>query len=139
MTIGFQLFLLYLFALLTTLPMARTLRKLRSIVKTAQAAITWLFIPAGRYKRHPGFVIKLLRAQRHYFRNKTAQCAYAYDNDMLTIFISMKEKLYADTAAVERINTIPKNVIEKFSPDTSSFAIANEEAIVSTLKKSWMY
>jgi len=55
---------------------------------------------------------------------KLHNVAYAYGNDILTIFISMKEKLYADTAAVERINTILKNVIEKFSPDTSRFAIA---------------
>src|SRR4051812_2883303 len=55
---------------------------------------------------------------------KLHNVAYAYGNDMLTIFVSMKEKLYADTTAVDRINTVLKNVVQKFSPDTSKFAIA---------------
>jgi hypothetical protein len=55
---------------------------------------------------------------------KLHNVAYAYGNDMLTIFVSMKEKLYADTTAVNRINTVLKNVLQKFSPDTSRFAIA---------------
>ena len=55
---------------------------------------------------------------------KLHNVAYAYGNDMLTVFVSMKEKLYADTAAVDRLNSILKNVIRKFSPDTSRFAIA---------------
>jgi len=55
---------------------------------------------------------------------KLHNVAYAYGNDMLTIFISLKEKLYADKTAVDRINTILKNVKAKFSPDTSKFSIA---------------
>jgi hypothetical protein len=55
---------------------------------------------------------------------KLHNVAYAYGNDVLTIFASMKEKLYADTTTVNRINTILKNVVARFSPDTSKFAIA---------------
>ena len=55
---------------------------------------------------------------------KLHNVAYAYGNDMLTIFASMKEKLVADTPAVERINAILKDVVIKFSADTSKFAIA---------------
>jgi len=55
---------------------------------------------------------------------KLHNVAYAYGNDMLTIFISMKEKLYADSNAIDRINTVLENVIQKFSSDTSRFAIA---------------
>ena len=55
---------------------------------------------------------------------KLHNVAYAYGNDVLTIFASMKEKLYADTTTVDRINTILKNVVARFSPDTSKFAIA---------------
>ncbi|MGH2566055.1 MAG: hypothetical protein ACRDE5_16170, partial [Ginsengibacter sp.] len=55
---------------------------------------------------------------------KLHNIAYAYGNDILTIFASMKQKLYADTATVDRINTIIKNVITTFSADTSKFAIA---------------
>jgi hypothetical protein len=55
---------------------------------------------------------------------KLHNIGYAYGNDMLTIFASMKEKLYADTTAVERINTILKDAAIKFSADTSKFAIA---------------
>ena len=40
---------------------------------------------------------------------KLHNVAYAYGNDMLTIFASMKEKLYADTTAVDRINAILKH------------------------------
>ena len=45
---------------------------------------------------------------------KLHNVAYAYGNDMLTIFVSMKEKLYADTTAIDRINTILKNVVKVF-------------------------
>lgn len=55
---------------------------------------------------------------------KLHNVAYAYGNDMLTIFASMKQKLYADTITVDRINTILKNVVSTFSADTSKFAIA---------------
>src|ERR1044071_4111042 len=34
---------------------------------------------------------------------KLHNVAYAYGNDVLTIFASMKEKLYADTITVDRI------------------------------------
>src|SRR6478672_7723489 len=44
---------------------------------------------------------------------KLHNVAYAYGNDMLTIFVTMKEKLYADTTAIKRINIILKNVKEK--------------------------
>ncbi len=54
---------------------------------------------------------------------KLHNVAYAYGNDMLTIFASMKQKLYADTATVDRLNTILKNVMSTFSVDTSKFAI----------------
>ena len=55
---------------------------------------------------------------------KLHNVAYAYGNDMLTIVASMKEKLYADTTAVDRINAILRHVVAKFSTDTSKFAIA---------------
>jgi hypothetical protein len=55
---------------------------------------------------------------------KLHNVAYAYGNDMLTIVASMKEKLYADTTAVDRINAILRHVVAKFSIDTSKFAIA---------------
>jgi hypothetical protein len=56
---------------------------------------------------------------------KLHNVAYAYGNDILTIFASMKEKLYADTTAVDRINAILKHVVTKFSTDTSKFAIGS--------------
>ena len=55
---------------------------------------------------------------------KLHNVAYAYGNDILTIFVSMKEKLYADTTTVNRINLVLENVVHKFSPDTSKFAMA---------------
>ena len=54
---------------------------------------------------------------------KLHNIAYANGNDMLTIFASMKQKLYADTVTVNRINTILKNAVSKFSADTSRFAM----------------
>ena len=54
---------------------------------------------------------------------KLHNVAYAEGNDMLTIFASMKQKFYADSITVRRINDILKNVITKFSADTSRFAM----------------
>ncbi len=54
---------------------------------------------------------------------KLHNVAYAYGNDMLTVFASIKQKLYADTVTVDRINAILKNVVSKFSTDTSRFAM----------------
>ncbi|MEP7373050.1 MAG: hypothetical protein ABI675_06630 [Chitinophagaceae bacterium] len=48
----------------------------------------------------------------------------AYTNDILTIVTSTKQKLYADSAAVKRITVILKDVVTRFSADTSKFALA---------------
>ena len=47
----------------------------------------------------------------------------AYGNDLLTIIASMGQGLSADTNSVSRINSILKNVIAHYSPDTSRFAL----------------
>src|SRR5947209_12564830 len=47
----------------------------------------------------------------------------AYNNDLLTIFAPMKQKLYADKFAVDRINTILKDIVQRFHADTSKFAL----------------
>ena len=48
----------------------------------------------------------------------------AYANDLLTIIAPTKQKLYADSFAVDRINAIIKDVVARFSTDTSPFALA---------------
>lgn len=48
----------------------------------------------------------------------------AYTNDLLTIVAYMKQKLYADSAAIQRINAMLKDVVTRFSPDTSKFVLA---------------
>jgi len=48
----------------------------------------------------------------------------AYANDILTIMASMNDKFYADTAAVNRIDSILKDVVGRFSADTSKFVMA---------------
>lgn len=48
----------------------------------------------------------------------------AHVNDILTIVASTKQKLYADSSVVSRINGILDDVIKRFSADTSKFALA---------------
>jgi hypothetical protein len=48
----------------------------------------------------------------------------AYNNDILTVFAPMKQKLYADNFAVDRINAIVKDIVQRFHADTSKFALA---------------
>src|SRR3990170_1638105 len=48
----------------------------------------------------------------------------AYANDLLTILVSIKQKLYADTSTIERLNAVLKNVVSKYSVDTSKFVLA---------------
>jgi hypothetical protein len=48
----------------------------------------------------------------------------AYNNDLLTVFASMKRKLYADSFAVARVNAILNDVVQRFHADTSRFALA---------------
>jgi hypothetical protein len=45
-------------------------------------------------------------------------------NNMLTVMASMDQKMYADTIAVNRLNAIIRDVITRFSADTSKFALA---------------
>lgn len=45
-------------------------------------------------------------------------------NDILTIVASAKQKLYADSAAIQRITVILKDVVARFSADASKFALA---------------
>jgi hypothetical protein len=47
----------------------------------------------------------------------------AYGNDLLTIIASMGQGLCADSAAVYRLNTILKSVIDHYSADTSRFVL----------------
>jgi hypothetical protein len=47
----------------------------------------------------------------------------AYGNDLLTIVASLGPTLSADSASVNRINLILRNVIERYSADTSRFAL----------------
>ncbi len=48
----------------------------------------------------------------------------AYANDILTIVAYMKQKLYADSSAINRLNIILKDIVKRFSADTSKFALA---------------
>lgn len=45
-------------------------------------------------------------------------------NNILTIVAFMNQKLYADSSATQRLNAILKDVVTKFSADTSKFALA---------------
>lgn len=48
----------------------------------------------------------------------------AYTNDILTIVTSTIQKLYADSTAIKRLTVIMKDVVTRFSADTSKFALA---------------
>jgi hypothetical protein len=48
----------------------------------------------------------------------------AYSNDILTVFASMKQKLYADSVAVARVNAVLQDIVQRFHADTSKFALA---------------
>ena len=48
----------------------------------------------------------------------------AYANEILTIFVSTKQKLYADSFTVSRINILLKDVAARFIADTSKFVLA---------------
>jgi hypothetical protein len=47
----------------------------------------------------------------------------AYSNNILTVFAPMKHKLYADNFAVNSINDIIKDIVQRFHADTSRFAL----------------
>ncbi len=48
----------------------------------------------------------------------------AYANDILTIVVSTRQKLYADSSVVNRLQAILKDVTKRFSVDPSRFALA---------------
>lgn len=48
----------------------------------------------------------------------------AYANGLLTVVASTKQKLYADSAAVRRINALLGDIIRRFGVDPSRFALA---------------
>ncbi len=48
----------------------------------------------------------------------------AYANNILTVVVSMNQKLYADSFSVNRINSILSDIISRFTVDTSKFALA---------------
>jgi hypothetical protein len=47
----------------------------------------------------------------------------AFNNDLLTVFASMNQKLYADNFSVNRINTIVTDIIQRFHADTSTIVL----------------
>ena len=48
----------------------------------------------------------------------------AYNNDILTVFAPMKQKLYADQFSIDRINAIVNDIVHRFHADTSKFVLA---------------
>ena len=48
----------------------------------------------------------------------------AYVNDILTVVVSCKQKLYADSSAVARLNGLLKDIVKRFAADTSTFVLA---------------
>lgn len=48
----------------------------------------------------------------------------AYTNDLLLVVAPMAQKLYADTAAINRINAVLNDIQLRYAADTSKFAIA---------------
>jgi len=48
----------------------------------------------------------------------------AYANDLLTVFVSVQEHLYADSATLARINTVMQHVITKYKADPTKFVLA---------------
>ena len=48
----------------------------------------------------------------------------AYANDLLMVVAPMKQKLYADSIAIARINTLLRDIIGRFRADTAAFALA---------------
>ncbi len=48
----------------------------------------------------------------------------AYVNDVLTIAVSCKQKLYADSSAVERLTHLLKDVVKRFAADKDKFVLA---------------
>ena len=47
-----------------------------------------------------------------------------YTNNLLLVVAPMKQKLYADEAAINRINAVLKNIQQRYTTDTSKFALA---------------
>lgn len=47
----------------------------------------------------------------------------AYTNELLTVIVPMKQKLYADSFAIHRINTVLLDIHRRFTADTSKFAL----------------
>ncbi len=56
------------------------------------------------------------------FLTETKLHTVAYANDVLTVVVSMKQKLYADDFAIDRINKVVKDIVTRYSADTSRFA-----------------
>lgn len=48
----------------------------------------------------------------------------AYANDLLTVYVSMGNKLYADAAAIDRINKVAQSITTTFAADTAHFVLA---------------
>ncbi len=48
----------------------------------------------------------------------------AYANDLLTIVVSLKDKFLADTATIDRMNTILNHIVQHFPVDNSKFVFA---------------
>ena len=48
----------------------------------------------------------------------------AYVNDVLTVAVSCKQKLYADSAAVARLDNLLKDVLKRYAADKDKFVLA---------------
>ncbi len=48
----------------------------------------------------------------------------AYTNDLLTVVVPMKQKLYADSFAINRLNVVIKNLQKRYTMDVSKFVLA---------------
>jgi hypothetical protein len=48
----------------------------------------------------------------------------ACNNDLLTVYVPMRGKIYADSFAINRINNVIHDIVNRFHADTSAFVLA---------------
>lgn len=117
---------LIIIAIVTSLPIFSYCQNIEKITFDAKDTTDGHYLAIRPLSKHSKGVMVLLTSFQppENLITETKLHNVAYVNDILTIVTSTKRKLYADSSVVNRINSILKDVITRFSVDPSKFVLA---------------
>ncbi|OQP46206.1 hypothetical protein [Niastella populi] len=119
-------FLVHLVIIAFFLPAVVNGQQIEKVVFNAKDSTSGYYLAVRPQAQEIKGVVILVRSFRgpESLLSETKLHNVAFANNILTVMASMNQKVYADTVAVNRLSLIIRDIITRFSADTSKFVLA---------------